>query len=294
MNHPVEVRIDAKASLGEAAYWDVERELLHWVDIEERKVHSFDPQTGHNATFELPERVGTVVPSDRGTLVVALEKYIGELDPDSGEVVQRAPLEQGLVHNRANDGKVGPDGRFFVGTMSMKRTPEAGSFYRVDHDFHVETVLTGVTTSNGLAWSPDNQLLYYSDSSLKRIDVFDYDPDEGRARNRRPLIDFPKEVGTPDGMTVDSEGMIWIAVFHGGCVLRYDPSRAALLHRIDIPAKNVTSVGFGGHNLDELFITTARTGMSDEELSQYPLAGGLFSTKVDVQGLPLPRFTVRA
>ena len=186
---------------------------------------------------------------------------------------------------RMNEGSCDPDGRFYCGSMAYDKRPGAATLYRLDPDGSVHVVLEGVTISNGLDWSPHGALAYYNDTATGRVDVFDYDRDPGLT-GRRPLVRIPDEVGRPDGLTVDAEGAVWVALNGGGAVHRYTPE-GALEEVVELPVPKVTACIFGGPRLDELFITTSREGL---EPGTDPLAGSLFRPVVGVTGRPTSEF----
>jgi sugar lactone lactonase YvrE len=186
---------------------------------------------------------------------------------------------------RMNEGGCDPDGRFYCGSMAYDQRPGAGALYRLDPDGSVRVVLENVTISNGLEWSPDGSRAYYNDTPTQRIDVFDYDGESGLT-GRRPFAEIPVEAGGPDGLTVDEEGGVWVALYGGGAVRRYTPE-GVLDEVIEVPAKQVTACTFGGSGLDQLFITTSR---EDLKPGEDPLAGSLFQTAVGVAGLPVRQF----
>jgi sugar lactone lactonase YvrE len=184
-----------------------------------------------------------------------------------------------------NEGGCDPDGRFYCGSMAYDQRPGGGALYRLDPGGSVRAVLENVTISNGLEWSPDGSRAYYNDTQTYRTDVFDYDGDSGLT-GRRPFVDLSAEAKLPDGLTVDEEGGVWVALANGGAVRRYTPA-GVLDEGIEVPAKKVTACTFGGPNLDELFITTSR---EDLEPGEDPLAGSLFRAEVGVAGLPVREF----
>ena len=233
----VEVYVDARAALGEGPRWDAQRGELLWVDIERGEVHR-----GQDVT-RFDERVGAAIPTTDGGLLVATASAL-VLD---GRRVARFPHGPDI---RANDGACDPDGRFWVGSMALDERDGAGALHRYA-DGRLTTVLEGVGLSNGLGWSPDGTLMYYVDSNTGRVDVFDYD---GELANRRPFARI--EQGTPDGLAVDDDGGVWVAIWGGACVRRFDPD-GTLVHEVAVPAEHVTSCCFGGDDRRSLFITTA-------------------------------------
>ncbi len=285
-----ELALDATARLGEGVLWDDRNQALYWVDIQGRALNRFDPVRSHNERVEMPEQVTTVAPTEQGTLLLGLENSVAEFHFDRREELRRVSLEADIPQNRCNDGKCGPDGAFWIGTMSTVRRRGSAGLYRMRPDYSIERLFGNVTTSNGLAWNPEKEAFYYIDTPQLSIFRFHYDPATGAIGNRRVLAHVPDEYGKPDGMTMDSEGRLWVAMFHGACVTVWNPDDGTLLHTVEIPARNVTSVAFGGSDLSTLFVTTARVGMSEEELARYPHAGGLFSVSTDTTGVPPYRF----
>lgn len=290
MPDSVELLIDAKVTLGEGPFWDADAGVLYWLDILSGQVFIYDPATGRNKSVDVGEHVGTIVPRKDGGAIVALQCGVATLDLDTGTFDVKCDPEKDLPQNRFNDGKCDPAGRFWAGTLSYSVDEGAGSLYCVDTDFSVKRMVENVTVSNGVVWSLDEKVMYYIDSPTRCVDAFDYDKLLGEITNRRTVIRFDKRLGFPDGMTIDEEGMLWIAQWGSASVGRWDPAGGKMLAKIDVPAKEVTACALGGENLDELYITTAREHISEEELKDYPLSGGLFRVKVDVKGVPLPKF----
>jgi sugar lactone lactonase YvrE len=272
--------------LGEGAIWDADRRVLYWVDILGCQVHIYDPGTGEDRVLDVGQYVGTVVPRQSGGLMLALHHGFASLELETGRLEIVADPEQHLPGNRFNDGKCDPAGRFWAGTLALEGTPEAAALYRLDADLSVHRMLGDVTCSNGIVWTFDNKTMYYIDTGLGRVDAFDYDLGTGEICRRRTAFEVPPEMGYPDGSTLDSEGMLWVALWQGGAVSRWNPATGELLEVIKVPAPNVTSCAFGGPNLDQLYITTARNGLSAELLEEWPLTGGLFRAKVAATGMP--------
>jgi sugar lactone lactonase YvrE len=204
-----------------------------------------------------------------------------------GATQQRIEIESDDSESRMNDAKCDPSGRMFTGTMTV--TDRRSALYRVDADWSITTIFTGVGISNGLGWSPDATRMYYIDTPTMRVDVIDYDLATGTVEYRRPLIEIVKGVGFPDGMTVDVDGCLWVAFWDGWCVRRYDPE-GDLMQTVELPVSRVTSCTFGGENFDQLFITSASTGLSDAERVAQPLAGSVFRADVGTRGWPANYF----
>jgi sugar lactone lactonase YvrE len=282
----VELVLDAKATLGEGAIWHARAERLYWVDIEPGRLHIFNPLDGSDRAFELGQMVGTVVPRTRGGVMLALQHGFAAFDPQTGRLQPWCDPEEQLPRNRFNDGKCDPAGRFWAGTISLDREPRAARLYCLEPNGRVHTRLEGVTNSNGIAWSLDYATMYYIDTPTRQVTAFDYDLATGGLGNPRTVIAVPADSGKPDGMTIDAQGMLWIAHWEGGCVGRWDPHGGALLATVPVPARRVTSCAFGGPDLDELYITTARIGLTESDLVLQPHAGGLFCARPGVGGVP--------
>lgn len=287
-NREVSLILDQKAKLGEGALWDIENQRLLWVDIESGILNIFHPVQNENREVPVEQKIGTVVPLDGENAVVALEDGIYTLNLETEELTYKASPEDTSLNNRFNDGKCDPAGRFWVGTISGSK--KNGGLYRVDPDFSYEKMIDSVQVSNGIVWSPDNKFMYYIDTPTREVVKYDYNNETGEISNPRAAISIHDTLGYPDGSTLDAEGKLWIAMWGGHAVTRWDPETGELLETIEVPAKNITSVAFGGEDLSTLYITTASVGMNDEERSKYPHAGGLFAVKPGVKGVPCSYF----
>ena len=277
--------LHAQAALGEGALWNPETHRLYWVDIEGRALHIFDPVTGQDAQFPTGERVGTVVPQHDGNVLVALQNGIHRLSLATGQLTALAsPLANSSL--RFNDGKCDPAGRFWVGTFDLQQRPHAGTLYRFDPDGGLHVMLRGITNSNGIAWSLDQATMYYIDTPTRAVQAFDYDHTTGSIANARIIIRLPESAGWPDGMTLDADGKLWVALWGGGAVHCYDPGTGALLHVVEVPAPFTSSCAFGGTALETLYVTTARGGLSDEQRQRFPLSGDVFALEPGARGVP--------
>ncbi len=279
-----ELELEIPASLGEGAIWNHETNTFWWVDIEGRKLNIYDPETKSNRVIDVKERIGTVVPAKSGGAIIALENGIFHLDLEREEMAMICnPLEE-LDTIRFNDGKCDPAGRLWVGSMSLRFIKGAASLYTIRPDGSYTEVFGGVTVSNGIIWSNDHKTLYYIDTPLRNVRAWDYDLVTGDISNERVVISIPEGMGGPDGMTIDEKGKLWIAMWGGNQVSRWDPETGELIGKVDIPAPNVTSCAFGGPDLDILYITTA--GGDNQEIKEdYPLAGSVFKIKPGVKGV---------
>jgi sugar lactone lactonase YvrE len=273
---------DAVAYHGEGPVWSPRWGGLRWVDMLAGDVLSLaaDGSIGRR-------HVGTVAaavrPRHAGGAVIGVERGFALEDP-SGEITTLDPL---WAHDRVrmNEGACDPDGRFYCGSMGYDRAPGAGSLYRLDPDGSVHVVVEGITISNGLDWSPDGSRAYLNDTETLRVDVFDYDADAGLT-GRRPFVVIDPDDGRPDGLTVDAEGGVWVALNTGGAVHRYRPD-GALDQVVEVPVRKVTACTFGGERLDQLYITTSRENLAPDD---EPPAGSLFRADVGVVGQPVREF----
>lgn len=278
----IDVLVAGGAELGEGPVWDVRSGRLTWVDILGRRIHATDPRTGDTQSTDVPLDVGAIVPRGAGGFVAALQDgfwVIGD-----GPTRRIATVPEAGPGLRFNDGKCDPEGRFWAGTMAYDERAGAGCLYRLDTDGTVTRVLDGVTVSNGLAWSHDGTTMYYIDSPTQRIDAFSYTRASGQIGDRRTVVEIPPELGTPDGMTIDADGGLWIALWGGSAVHRYVDGR--LDRVIALPVSKPTSCAFGGPDLDELFVTSAWKGLSADARRAEPLAGALFRLRPGVRGVP--------
>jgi sugar lactone lactonase YvrE len=287
----LEVIVDAKAILGEGAIWDSRKKLLYWVDILQGLVYTFNPANTQNSHISVGQHVGTVVPRQNGDLMLALKNGFASLNPSTRELTMINNPEAHLPGNRFNDGKCDPAGRFWAGTLSLKEEKNVGSLYCLQTDLIVQKMIEGVTISNGLVWSSDHKIFYYIDTPTSEVTAFDYDVATGKITNRRVAVSIPQEEGFPDGMTIDAEDMLWIAHFGGWQVCRWNPKTGEKMRSLKLPVSQVTSCAFGGENLNDLYITTARKELAEDQLQEEPLAGALFRfSNLPVKGVPAYEF----
>lgn len=276
--------LDEKTILGEGSIWHPKENKLYWIDIEGKILHIYDPVLKVDKQLKVGSRVGTIVPVQSGGALLALQSGIHKIDTKTGKLTFLInPLIDSNI--RFNDGKCDPSGRFWVGTMALDSRKKGGVLYRFDKDKTVHLMLDSVSISNGIVWTADKKTMYYNDTPTGTIQAFDYDDTNGNITNRRVAVKIPNGIGAPDGMTIDAEGNLWVALWGGGIVGKFNPLTGELLQKIKVPAPNVSSCAFGGKNLDVLFITTARQWMNEEQLKNFPLSGGLFSVKPGVRGV---------
>jgi sugar lactone lactonase YvrE len=278
-----EVAVRAEATLGEGPTWDPATGRLLWLDILGMRLHTYDPATGRRTVRTTEQHVGAAKPRAGGGLVLNLRDGVGLLDPDGGF---RWLHHEPVPGRRANDAAVAPDGSLWAGTMRYDEAAGGGTLSRLTGDGTARTVLPDVTVSNGTGWSPDGRLMYYADTPTRRVDVFDHDHDSGHVANRRPLVEIEAGAGFPDGLTVDAEGCVWVALWDGGAIRRYTPA-GALDRVITLPTPRTTACAFGGAALTDLYVTTARVGLESPD----PLAGSVLVIPGAGQGVAQPAFS---
>jgi sugar lactone lactonase YvrE len=287
--HDAELVLDAQAELGEGPVWDSVSSCLYFVDILRAHVHRFDPQTGALQAFDVGQFVGAVAIAESGELMLAVRDGFARMNLGTVRIEMIAEVEADRPDQRMNDGKCDAAGRFWAGTMALDERGGAGALYRLDPDGQVHTMLRHVSISNGLDWSSDNRLMYFIDSPTQSVDLFDFDAATGVISNRRSLVRVGPVHGLPDGLTLDADGGVWVSLWGGGEVRRY--ARDGTLDAIvRVPTQYPTSCAFGGADLTDLYITTARVKLSGEERASQPHAGAVFRARPGVVGRPANLF----
>jgi sugar lactone lactonase YvrE len=285
-----ELFYNAKATLGEGPAWDAKTQTLYWVDVLEKRIYA-----GSKLFLQLDDFVGCLAPRKEGGLVIAQRFGFWTFEPDadpsssSGRLVTLASPKGEPSNNRFNDGKCDPRGRFVAGTMDHNEQEASGSLYSLSPEGRVKKILKEVRISNGIAWSPDAKTMYFIDTPTREVKAFDYDIETGQIANPRVIIHFEDTFGWPDGMTSDMDGNLWIAMWGGARITQWKPD-GTLLEQFGVAALNVTSCAFGGPDMNELFITTARVGMDAAALTKYPQAGGIFRMQTEATGMPTFEF----
>jgi len=275
--------------LGETPLWCARTKKLWWVDIERPKLQSFDPSSGVHDVLRMPGTyLGSLALTTSDEHLVAIDLDLHRLDVAGGTTTPLAQIETGY-DNRLNDSRVDARGRLWIGTMDNQYVRANGGLYRVDPDGSVTKSLDGIRVSNGIAFSPDNRTMYFTDTRRFMTWVFDLDIDDGVISNQRLFADYSASGERPDGACVDVDGCLWMAFFAGSCIVRYGPD-GTIDRRIPLPVTNPTCVCFGGADLKTLYITTASKVLSDEQLEAEPLAGALLAIDGLGQGLPENRF----
>jgi sugar lactone lactonase YvrE len=285
----VEVFADLHADVGEAPHWDERTNTLLFVDLTAGVVFRYDQSGVKLGSFPVGQEVGAVVPRRSGGLVLAVRDGIATAS-DTGEGFElTSPVECDIPGNRMNDAKCDSAGRLFAGTTAFDFSPNSAALYRVEPDWSFEQIVRDVTQSNGIAWSPGGDRMYFIDSATQGVDVFDYDVGTGSAGNRRRLVTIERAHGVPDGMTADHRGNLWVACFGGAAVRCYSPA-GVLLGEVLFPVTQVTSCAFGGPGLADLYVTSAAYRLSADQLKKEPHAGATFVCRPGAVGLPASSF----
>ncbi|XP_060077493.1 regucalcin-like [Ylistrum balloti] len=297
----VEVLIPNVTGTGEGPHWEDGTQSLLFVDITEQNVYRWDSLTGNVDKVHLDKRVGCAVPCKDGGYLVGLGRDVAHLDWTSRKLTTLHEIPLNGIENKFNDGKCDPAGRFWLGSMGDILTydplvfeMEKGELYCLDTEGSLQERVDKMTVSNGLAWSSDQRTMYYIESSPGQIMAFDYDVTSGNIRNRRAVVEFgtfdpsdPDDLGLPDGMTIDTDDNLWVAFYGTGQVICFNPQTGKILRKIQLPCKRTTSCCFGGKNFDELFVTSATAGSTDDEREAFPASGSVFRvTGLGVKGHP--------
>jgi sugar lactone lactonase YvrE len=286
VNAVVEVAVRSDATLGEGPTWDTSTSTLLWVDILGSAVHRYDPGRGSDDVLAVPQHVGAAKPRAAGGLIANLRDGVALLDADG---TQRWLVYWEREGVRGNDAAVDGAGRLWAGTMRYDAAEGGGWLARVEPDGAAKVLFDDVTISNGIAWSPDNTLMYYIDTPTGRVDVLDYDLATGVAAGRRPLCTIEGTPGSPDGMCVDADGCLWVALWGGHAIRRYTPE-GKLDREVPMPVAQPSACAFGGPDFTDLYVTTAREGLTPEQLADQELAGSLLVLPGFGVGLPSTMF----
>lgn len=260
--------------LAESPSWDQKTGRIYWVDIPGKRYHYIEPDGKLVNTVNTVDMVTSLYPDGKGEFLGTMKNSFIQMDPESNNVsiIRHVDLPERV---RFNDGKSDQYGNYWAGTMDIEEREKLGKLYVMDNKGNVETLLQDLTISNGLCWNRDSKLFYHIDTPTRRVMVYDYSPGKIAIWNGRVALNFSGEIGNPDGMTIDSQGKLWIAHWGGSCISQWDPDSGKLIRRIKIPAKNVTSCTFGGYEMDQLFITTAKITQPGTDGDQ---GGSLFVT----------------
>jgi L-arabinonolactonase len=276
--------------LGESPVWSPEEGALYWVDIPKGLIRRYVVSSQETSLWQLPASIGSFAFRRNGGMVVALKNGIHFFDPATNQLSQVHNPEADLPENRFNEGKCDPRGRFFAGTMNeVVRGKPSGSLYRLTSDKQLDLILPSIVVPNGLAWSPEGEIMYFADTRRHVIYAFDYDLDEGTPHNRREFVDLSSYEGLPDGATVDSEGCLWSAMFSGGRIVRYTP-KGKIDRVIGFPVTQINSLTFGGSDMRTIFVVSSKHLLNDAGLASQPLAGDIFAVDPGIKGIAESRF----
>ena len=292
MPETINVELAAKldCNVGEGPFWDDVKQELYFVDIMNKQIKVFSPSSKSVETVQFNQEIGAVFLDQKSNLIVAARDGIFAATRDGVLETLLAPIELEATSIRTNDAKCDANGRMWVGTMAFDFTQGAAALFSFDSK-DLKKVVPDLTISNGIGWSLDKKTMYFIDSPTKRVDIFDFDLESGELGNRRPFLLLGDLDAFPDGLTTDEDGGVWVALFGGGEVRRFDP-QGTLTHIVEVPVKQVTSCCFGGADMSELYITTAQNGMDSDSLIRQPLAGSLFRAKTAFKGSKSNRFGV--
>jgi sugar lactone lactonase YvrE len=285
----VDVAFGVRAQLGEGPVWDERTQTLWWVDIDRHLLWCQTPGASGPRCADIGEEVAAVLPREEEGLVLSLRTAVALTDRQLTITSLVPVLSARAGKMRLNDAACDPAGRLWFGSMATDGQLGRGALYTLAPDHSLSCARASVSVSNGLGWSPDGRTMYYVDTPTQRIDAFAFDVDSGRLGRQRTLATVPVSDGKPDGLAVDGDGSIWVALWGGGAVQQLSPL-GRWGHRIELPTSNVTSCCFGGANLQELYITTARRGLASAKLATEPLAGAVFVCSPGTHGLPVTRF----
>ena len=282
-----ELVLDARVALGEGPLWDPARGILWWVDILAGRVHGFDPATATDRVIDVDTEVGCLAPMPDGRLLVGVTEAVAALEPVTGRLDPIVGFPPSTPRLRCNDGKCDPMGRFWVGRMAFDEAAGVGTLVRLDAERSPTPILGELTCPNGLGWTADGRTMVFIDSPTRTVMRYPFDPTTGALGTGTPClrldaVEVPP-TAVPDGLTIDAEDRLWVAVWGGGCVLRVGLD-GDVLDRVDLPVSQPTSCTFGGPELTDLYITSARQGLGPDVLAREPFAGGLFRVRTTVHG----------
>ncbi|GAB3476629.1 SMP-30/gluconolactonase/LRE family protein [Marinomonas epiphytica] len=284
----VQCVVDAQAKLAECPRWDERTQTLYFVDIDSFKLHAYNTVSEQLETRTFDEEIGCFSLTEKDGFIAAFRSGVYTFDSLHGELTPYWLADYDQKTTRFNDGRCDAKGRFLAGSMYAPKDAFNGALYQFSQGQH-KVLDQAAWTSNGLAFSPDNKIMYYSDTPNHIVYQFDYDIDTGAATNKRVFIEFPRGNGRPDGAAVDSEGNYWSALYQGQRVVKISPE-GNILEEHPIPATYPTMVAFGGPDMQTLFVSTCRSAQTEDELKNLPQAGGIFAIQLDTKGQTEPRF----
>jgi len=262
--------------LGESPLWHRESQSCFWVDIHESILYQYDFLSAQPKQWEVKEHISLAVEGPADNIILAVKGGILNFNLKTAHKTWLVDIEKDILNNRCNDGGCDVQGRLWVGTMDMAFKENAGSLYRIDNDLAIIKMVSNRTIPNGLTWSLHNERMYFIDTPSRTVVSYLYNKNSGEIYFEKIAVTIPSDMGMPDGMAIDAEGMLWIALYNGGCITRWNPSTEELLDRIDLPAMHITNCAFVGNDLSSLIVTSARENLSREQLNDYPESGNVF------------------
>ncbi len=284
MNSNAELLYSSQCILGESPFWHAERKCCFWVDIENGVLYEYNWIQQKTRTWKFNYRLPLALQSEGNKLILALDAKIASFDLETEQIDWLADVETGF-ETRCNDGACDTMGRLWVGTMHLEQKHEAANLYCIDNNLKVHKKLNNTTISNGIGWSLDNSRLYFIDSPTQVVQSFLFNEKTGEITFEKNAISIPHDMGSPDGMAIDEEGMLWIAHWGGFGIYRWNPENGEFMEKIEVPVPQVSSCAFVGENLEYLLITSARENMKEKDLKKYPQSGDAFLVKTGVKGV---------
>lgn len=284
------VIVDCKNDLGEGPVWDHTNGELLWVDYDSGKVCKYHVNSKNYSEVSIAETVMVAIPTNRNNWIVAINNKIAIYDPHKKWIIKQVTIQENKPNNRLNDGKCDAYNRLWIGTMSNDADAPVGALYKVNANLSYEKMDEPFIIPNGIAWNKKNTAMYVVDSMMKKIFRYDFDVEKGDISNKTVLIDTVTEMGLPDGMAIDEDDNLWVAFWQGQSVLQYDTNTGKVLARIKVPVFIPSSCCFGDEDLGTLYITSSRKYDTAGNIEKFPHAGGLFSIKPGVKGMPTQFF----
>lgn len=281
-----ELIIDSKSILGEGPVWHQDLKCLFWVDIEGKKICKYNTENNQLDVRHFKHMPGALAPMNNETFLIAFDNGLAIYNWQTDSIEYKNKLGSDKPEIRANDGKCDPNGNFWIGTMHLNLKPNVGALYQINTKFETILKISERTISNGMAWSKNGTVMYYIDTSDNNVVAYDFNCSTGQISNKKIVIEIDPEMGSLDGMTIDENDNLWIAHWGGFCVRQWNSKTGRVMNVVELPVPHVTSCIFGGTNFDELYITSARSGLSKKELLKYPLSGGVFKVKTGSVGRP--------
>lgn len=271
--------------LGEGAFWHEARQSFFWVDIEGKRLYEYAIQSKKVTSWPFQHRPSFIALDTHGQLVIAFKGGIARFNLQTENLHWLVNFETDNTELRTNDGAIDSAGRLWIGTMNVQFKEGAGALYCLSNDLSLTKKIGGLTIPNGLVWSLDDRTMFHIDSPSRKVQAYSFDKKTGAIVFERTAVTIPPELGSPDGMSIDEEGMLWIAHWDGFGVYRWNPDTGKLLDKIEVPVPQVSSCAFGGPNYDQLFITTARERFSPELIAKYPDSGSIYVAQPGVRGV---------